>query len=130
MLTWIAIKDFCKKAWKFVVDQWLFFLAAAVGILGFFLGSRGDKSKEVLELRKKGEQEEREARKQAQERNEEVMRILNDNIKQLDEDEKEAVGQLLKENAEEFQEKIIENKDKPLKEVVNDLASKYGLNKV
>ena len=58
------------------------------------------------------------------------MRILNDNIKQLDEDEKEAVGQLLKENAEEFQEKIIENKDKPLKEVVNDLASKYGLNKV
>jgi len=130
LLTWIVIKDFCKKAWKFVVDQWLFFLAAAVGILGFFLGSRGDKSKEVLELRKKGEQEEREARKQAQERNEEVMRILNDNIKQLDEDEKEAVGQLLKENAEEFQEKIIENKDKPLKEVVNDLASKYGLNKV
>ena len=78
MLTWIAIKDFCKRAWKFVVDQWLFFLAAAVGIIGFFLGSKGDNSKEVLDLRKKGEEEEREARKQAQERTEEVMKILND----------------------------------------------------
>lgn len=129
-MTLIAVKEFLKKSWKFIVDQWLFFLAAAVGILGFFLGSKGDKSKEVLELRQKAEAEERQAREQAQERTEEVMRILNDNMRELDEQEKDAVGQLLKDNAEEFEEKIIENKGKPLKEVVNDLATKYGLNKV
>tara|TARA_R100001015_G_C4540023_1_gene104274 strand:+ start:101 stop:526 length:426 start_codon:yes stop_codon:yes gene_type:complete len=130
LVTWLAIKEFCKKAWKFVVDQWLFFLTAGIGILGFILGTRGDNSKEVLDLRKQGEEEERTARKKAQERTEEVMKILSDEMSALDEKEKEAVGKLLKENAEEFEEKVIENRDKPLKEVVNDLASKYGLDKV
>lgn len=130
MITWLTVKEFFKKAGKFIADQWLFFVAAVLGIVGFILGSRGDKSKEVLELRQKAEEEERQSRVRAQERTEEVMRILNDNMAELDEKEKEAVGQLLKENAEEFEEKIIENKEKPLKEVVNDLASKYGLNKV
>ena len=130
MITWIAIKEFSKKAWKFIVDQWLFFLTAAVGIFAFVMGSRKDKSGEVLELRKQAEKEEREIRKEAQERTEEVMKILNDSMSDLDEKEKEAVGKLLKDNAEEFEEKVIENRDKPLKQVVNDLASKYGLDKV
>ena len=79
MITWIAIKEFSKKAWKFIVDQWLFFLTAAVGIFAFVMGSRKDKSGEVLELRKQAENEEREIRKEAQERTEEVV-SLNDSI--------------------------------------------------
>ena len=130
MITWIAIKEFCKKAWKFIVDQWLFFVTAAVGIIGFIIGSRGDNGEEVIKLQRDAEKAERTARKKAQERTEEVMKILDSEMQQLDEEEKEAVGELLKDNAEELEKKIIENRDKPLKEVVNELASKYGLHKV
>ena len=129
-MTWLAVKEFFKKAWKFAVDQWLFFVAAVLGIVGFILGSRGSKAKEVLEIRQKAEREEREARQQAQARTEEVMKILNDRMNELSEEEKSAVGKLLKENAEEFENKIIENRGKPLSDIVNDLASKHGLTKV
>ena len=129
MFTWLAVKEFSKKAWKFVVDQWLFFVAAALGIVGFVLGLKGSKAKEVLEIRNKAENEEREARKQAQERTEEVMKILNDKIDELDVAEREAVGEILKENAKELEDKVIENREKPLKDIVGELAAKYGLTK-
>jgi len=129
-MTWLAVKEFFKKAWKFVVDQWLFFVAAVLGIVGFILGARGSKAKEVLEIRNKAEQEERESRRQAQSRTEEVMKILNDRMSELSEEEKATVGRLLQENAEEFENKIIENRGKPLSDVVNDLAAKHGLTKV
>lgn len=128
-MTWIAVKEFLKKAGQFIVDQWLFFLAALIGVLGFFFGSRGSKAKEVLELRKEAEEEERQARQEAQKRTEETMKILNDKMEDLNEEEKEVVGELLKENAQEFEDKVLENKDKPLNHVVGELAAKYGLTK-
>ena len=62
-MSWLAVKEFCKKTWKFVVDQWLFFVALVLGVVSFFLTSRGSKADEVLDVAKKAESEEREARK-------------------------------------------------------------------
>ena len=129
-MTWIAVKQFLKKAGQFIVDQWLFFLAGVVGVVGFFLGGRGSKAKEVLDIRKEAEKEEREARTEAKKRTEETMKILNDKMEELNEAEKEAVGELLKDNAQEFEDKVLENKDKPLGHVVGELAAKYGLTKI
>lgn len=128
-MTWIAVKQFLKKAGQFIVDQWLFFLAAVVGVVGFFLGTRGSKAKEVLDLRKEAEKEERGARTEAKKRTEETMKILNNKMEELNEAEKEAVGDLLKDNAQEFEDKVLENKDKPLSHIVGELAAKHGLTK-
>ena len=130
MITWLAIKEFSKKAWKFVVDQWLFFLATAIGVLGFIVGTRGNKAKEVLDLRRQAEKEERTARQDAQERTEEVMRILNDKMDSLTEEQREAVGSIIREHGEDFEKEILENREKPLDDVVGELAAKYGLTKV
>ena len=129
MLTWVAIKEFSKKAWKFVVDQWLFFVAGVIGILGYIIGSRGS-GKEVLDLRKQAESEERSARQDAQRRTEEALRILDERMSELSDEQRRAVGELMKKNSEELEQKIIENREKPLDKVVGELASKYGLNKV
>ncbi len=129
MLTWVAVKEFSKKAWKFVVDQWLFFVAGVIGILGYIIGSRGS-GKEVLDLRKKAEEEERSARQDAQRRTEEALRILDERMSELNEEQRQAVGELMKRNSEELEQKIIENREKPLDKVVGELASKYGLSKV
>ena len=128
-MTWIAVKEFFKKAGQFIVDQWLFFLTITVGIFSFILGSRGSKAEEVVDLRKKAEEEEREARTEAKKRTEETMKILNDKMEELNEAEKEAVGELLKDNAQEFEDKVLENKEKPLNHIVGELAAKYGLTK-
>ncbi len=130
MLTWLAVKEFCKKAWKFVVDQWLFFLAAVIGVFGFIAGSRGNKAKEVLDIRRQAEEEERTSRQSAQERTEEVMRILNEKMDSLSEEQKAAVGEIIREHGEDFEREILENRDKPLDHVVGELAAKYGLTKV
>ena len=129
MLTWVAVKEFSKKAWKFVVDQWLFFVAGVIGILGYIIGSRGS-GKEGLDLRKKAEEEERSARQDAQRRTEEALRILDERMSELNEEQRQAVGELMKRNSEELEQKIIENREKPLDKVVGELASKYGLSKV
>tara|TARA_B100000287_G_scaffold435562_1_gene504510 strand:- start:1080 stop:1472 length:393 start_codon:yes stop_codon:yes gene_type:complete len=129
LLTWVAVKEFSKKAWKFVVDQWLFFVAGVIGILGYIIGSRGS-GKEVLDLRKKAEEEERSARQDAQRRTEEALRILDERMSELNEEQRQAVGELMKRNSEELEQKIIENREKPLDKVVGELASKYGLSKV
>ncbi len=129
-MTWIVIKQFVSKACKFVVDQWLFFVAAVIGVFGVFLGSRGSKAKEVLEIRNKAEAEERESRKQANERTEQTMLILNEKMEDLNEEEKQAVGELLKNNTEEFEAKVIENRDKPLSHIVGELAAKHDLTKL
>tara|TARA_R100000152_G_scaffold17187_1_gene8723 strand:- start:515 stop:910 length:396 start_codon:yes stop_codon:yes gene_type:complete len=130
LLTWLAVKEFCKKAWKFVVDQWLFFLAAAIGVFGFIAGSRGNKAKEVLDIRRKAENEERTSRQDAQARTEEVMRILNEKMDSLSEEQRAAVGEIIKEHNEDFEKEILDNRDKPLDHVVGELAAKYGLTKV
>jgi hypothetical protein len=129
LLTWLAVKEFFKKAWKFVVDQWLFFVAGVIGILGYIIGSRGS-GQDVLDLRKKAEGEEREARQDAQQRTEEALRILSERMGELDEAQREAVGELMKKNSRELEQKIIENRGKPLDTVVSELATKYGLTKV
>jgi len=130
LLTWLAVKEFFKKAWKFAVDQWLFFLATAIGVLGFIVGTRGNKAKEVLDLRRQAEEEERVARQNAQERTEEAMRILNEKLNSLSEEQREAAGAIIREHGEDFEKEILENRDKPIGDVVGELAAKYGLTKV
>ena len=47
-MSWLAIKTFFKKAWAFIRDQWLFFLAAVAGLATFLLGIGGNKAGELL----------------------------------------------------------------------------------
>lgn len=95
-MSWLAVKEFCKKTWSFVVDQWLFFVALVLGVLGFFLGSRGSEASEVLDAAKKAEGEERDARQDAQDRTEQAYEILNEKLSDLTEQEKKLRLRLLK----------------------------------
>ncbi len=130
MLTWLAVKNFFKKAWKFVVDQWLFFLAAVLGVLGFIAGTRGNNVKEVLDLRRQAEEDERAARQDARARTEEIMNLLNEKMSSLNDEQRDAVGKIIREHGEDFEKEILRNRDKPLDDVVNELAEKYGLDRV
>jgi hypothetical protein len=47
-MSWFAVKTFFKKAWVFIRDQWLFFLALAAGIVAFILGIGSNKAGEFL----------------------------------------------------------------------------------
>ena len=129
-MTFIAVKEFLKKATKFVVDQWLFFLAAVIGFVGFIIGFRGSSDKtatKILDASKEAESEEREAREEAQERSEEILKDLGTKMEEIASDEKEKVREIIEENKEEFKKEIIENKEKPLEDIAKDLADKYGL---
>ena len=130
-MTWLAVKQFLKKSWKFIKDQWLFFLTAVVGLLGFIFGSgRGKNAEDVLELRRKAEAEERSARLDEQVRREEMLEALRNRLNELGESEKAAAEKIIESHAEEFQRAVNENREKPLSDVVTDLATKYGLTKV
>ena len=58
------------------------------------------------------------------------MKILNDKINTLNQEQREALGNLMRDNAEEFKNEVLKNRDKPLDLVVGELAAKYGLTKV
>ena len=47
-MSWLAVKTFLKKAFGFIRDQWLFFVAAVVGIVTFILGTKNNKAGEIL----------------------------------------------------------------------------------
>ena len=130
-MTFIAVKEFLKKATKFVVDQWLFFLALVIGFAGFLIGIVGNKNaKKVVDLQRKSEEEETEARSVAKQEAEEVLKKLDQDLMKLEESEREQIQKVREENKEEFEKEIIENRDKPLDDVAKELAAKYGLNKV
>lgn len=130
-MTWLAVKQFLKKTWQFVVDQWLFFLALVIGVAGFLIGVMGNKNaKRVVDLQRKSEEEETEARSLAKEEAEEVLKKLDQDLMKLEESERKQIEKVREENKEEFEKEIIENRDKPLDDVAKELAAKYGLNKV
>ena len=130
-MTWLAVKEFCKQAWKFVVDQWLFFVAAVIGIAGFIAGARGGKNTEkVLELQRKSEEEERQARTKAKEEAETVLKKLDEDLSKLKKEERKEIEKIREAKKEEFDQQVIDNRDKPLDEIAKELAEKYGLNKV
>ena len=130
-MSWVAIKAFFKKAWKFIKDQWLFFLTGVVGVVGFVLGSRdSSKIKEVLDIQSKGEAEERAAEKKAREEAELIMKKLDEGLQNLDEEERAAIDQIRENNREEFEREVIENRDKSLEKIVSALVEKYGLQEV
>lgn len=127
-MSWLAIKTFFKKAWKFVADQWLFFLTTVIGIIGFVLGSRdSSKIEEVLDLKNKGEAEEQAAQKRAKEDAEFILKKLDEELQTLDDEQREVVERLREEKKEEFEKEILDNREKPLDSLAADLAAKYGL---
>mgnify|MGYP003660173005 CR=1 FL=1 len=120
-----------KKAWKLIVDQWLFFLAALVGIVGLVIGSRDNsKVKEVLDLKNKGEAEEREAQEKAREETEAILKKMDEDLADLDDEKRKAVEKVREDNKEEFEKQVVENRDKSLNDIAEELAKKHGLNKV
>ena len=130
-MSWLAVKTFFKKAWKFIADQWLFFLATVVGVLGFIVGSRdSSKIKDVLDLKNKGEAEERAAREKSKEESEFILKKLDEDLQSLDEDQKELIERIKEENNEEFEKEILANREKSLDALASELAAKYGLHKV
>ena len=130
-MSWIAAKAFFAKAWKFVVDQWLFFLAGVVGVAGLLLGSRdSSKAKEVLELKNKGEAEEREAQEKAKQETELILKKMDEDLSKLDVERREAIEKIREAKKEEFEQHVIENRDKSLDDIAAELAEKYGLNRV
>ena len=48
---------FLKKAWKFVCDQWLFFLAAIGALASLLLVKKPDMSEELAEAKKESDKE-------------------------------------------------------------------------
>ena len=130
-MSWIAAKAFFAKAWKFVVDQWLFFLAGVVGVAGLLLGSRdSSKAKEVLELKNKGEAEEREAQEKAKQETELILKKMDEDLSKLDVERREAIEKIREAKKEEVEQHVIENRDKSLDDIAAELAEKYGLNRV
>mgnify|MGYP003110061043 CR=1 FL=1 len=120
-----------KKAWKFCKDQWAFTLAFVIGVIGAIASMGGaSRTKEVLDLKNKGEKEEREALKKAREETESILKKLDDDLSELEEEKREVVEMVREANKEEFEKQVIENRDKPLDEIADDLAKKYGLTKV
>lgn len=129
-MSWIAAKQFIKKSWTFIKDQWLFFVAALVGVLGFLFGVRGTKAKEVVDAQRKDEESQRLSRKREQERREQLMGKLGQRLEELKQEEREAVERIIETHSGEFERAVAENRGKPLSDVASDIASKYGLTKI
>jgi len=120
-----------KKVWKLIVDQWLFFFAALIGVAGFVIGNRdSSKVKEVLDLKNKGEAEEREAQEKARRETEAILKNLEADLVELDDEKREVIKKVRETNKEEFEKQVVENRDKSLDDIATELAEKYGLNKV
>ena len=130
-MKWLAVKTFFKKAWRFIADQWLFFLTTVVGIIGFVLGSRdSSKIEEVLDLKNKGEAEEQAAQRKAKEDAEFILKKLDEGLQSLDDEQREIVERLQKENKDEFEKEILDNREQPLSALAAELAAKHGLHNV
>ena len=106
-------------------------MAGVVGVAGLLLGSRdSSKAKEVLELKNKGEAEEREAQEKAKQETELILKKMDEDLSKLDVERREAIEKIREAKKEEFEQHVIENRDKSLDDIAAELAEKYGLNRV
>ena len=96
---------FLKKAWKFVCDQWLFFLAAIGALASLLLVKKPDMSEELAEAKKESDKE----RASRDEQQRELIEKFQQRMQQIDKDIQEQAG------------KISAQKEREIKEVVEAL---------
>lgn len=119
------------RVWQFVKKQWLFFVTVVIGVLSLvFSLARNKNANKVMDLNRKAEDVERDARTENSQNIEDTLKDLSDKLIQNNQDKQEQAQKIIEENREELKKEIQQNKDKSVKQIADDFASKYGLNRV
>lgn len=91
-----------KKAWKFVCDQWLFFIAAVGTIASLFLLRKSDMSEELAQSKKESDED----RAEKDEAQRELINTFQERMREIDRDIEQKDGQITAEKEEQIREVV------------------------
>lgn len=118
-------------AWTWLKNYWWLPLASFFLLLGYLAGSRGKvQIKKMLEAQKKDYENQLRVKEEQRKKEKKVMEDYRKSLEILREKHKIEEQAIESEGKKELIETIRENREKPISDVADDFAERFGLKKV
>ena len=118
-------------AWTWIKSYWWLPFASIFLLLGYFAGSRGKlQVKKMLEAQKKDYENQLLVKEEQRKKEKKIMEDYRKSLEILRDKHKIEEEKIKSESKEELIETIRENREKPISDVADDFAERFGLKKV
>ena len=118
-------------AWTWVKNYWWLPLASFFLLLGYFAGSRGKvQVKKILEAQKRDYENQLRVKEEQRQKEKKIMEDYRKSLEILKEKHEIEEEKIKSESKKELIETIRENREKPISDVADDFAERFGLKKV
>lgn len=122
---------FLEKSWAWLKSYWWLPLASFFLLLGYFAGSRGKAQvKKVLEAQKRDYENQLRVKEEQRKKEKKIMEDYRKSLEILKEKHEIEEQKIEAESKKELIETIRENREKPISDVADDFAERFGLKKV
>ena len=123
--------SFFEKSWAWLKSYWWLPLASFFLLLGYFAGSRGKvQVKKILEAQKRDYENQLRVKEEQRQKEKKVMEDYRKSLEILKEKHEIEEQKIEAESKKELIETIRENREKPISDVADDFAERFGLKKV